>query len=44
MPRVSRFLFFLPLEISLFVFSLGVFSWNFGGVFDVFWVDVGKFF
>ena len=26
-PKISRFFFFLPLEISLFVVSLGVFSW-----------------
>ena len=30
-PKFRVFLF-LPLEISLFVLSLGVFSWNFDGV------------
>ena len=30
--KISSFFFFLPPEISLFMLSLGVFSWNFGGV------------
>ena len=34
--RIARFLFLLPLEISLFVLSLGVFSWNFVCVFKAF--------
>ena len=31
-PKISRFFCSLPPEISFFLLSLGVFSWNFGGV------------
>ena len=31
-PKISRFFISLPQEISFFFLSLGVFSWNFGGV------------
>ena len=31
-PKISRFFCSLPLEISFFLLSLWVFSWNFGGV------------
>ena len=36
-PKFRSFFFLLPPQISLFMFSQGVFSLNLGGVFEVYW-------
>ena len=33
-PKISLLFFLLPSDISPFLLSLGVFSWNFGGVLE----------